>query len=284
MGCKSSKYIIKSSKEYGEKFLKNKEFEKAAYQFLLAECYQEASDAYYQAYLASKNKKFLYDCYKAYPNNNQHILEKLAYIEMDDNNFFKAGRNFQELAMESKDNKKAIEYYIKAADCYKCENKPVNTSENIHRAADLLSIEIGDFEKATNYYHYLTNNCQSYLVNNYCFKNILCQLIQDIKKSSFQNTKELINLLITNHFKFHNSSEHIFIENILNAIEKNDLSLFTKEAYDYDKQYKLDGWTTKILLEIKRNIKISEYSLKTHEHCEYSLKTHELTSEYSNWS
>jgi len=231
-----------NSREISEKFLNSK---------------FEASNFYVEAAKSFK----LFDTKEAI------ATYKMALIGfMEANRFQTAAKCWRDVAMLEEERKEyvaAIAAYDKAADCYFAEDTNATGNEMLLKCANVCA-EQEDYKKAIEYYERVASTAKGlgvHAVKDHYYKASLLALVIGAKEGNLGYIREKLQKYAKVNQPYNGSKEMKFIENMTNAVDKDDVKKYTKIVYDYDKLYNLNDWTTKLLLEVKRTLQSQKVNI-----------------------
>jgi len=248
-------------------------YDKAAAQFKIAKCYDQAADAYVRAAeLSEKLKntheasKYYHEAAKAYKNVSASDAVKMftvaVTLHMDNNRFSTAAKLYKEIAeLEEKQMnvKEAIQAWTEAANCYEAEDSKASANKCLLQVAALSASE-NDYKRAIQIYEQVAtvssdNNLARWSVKDYLFKAALCHLVLGAKQGDIAAAESALQRYIGTFAAFDVTRESTFLTNIFESFNKEDVEEFTTHIAKYDSIYKLDPWTAKILLDVKTILK-----------------------------
>lgn len=237
--------------------LSGKAFERAA------EVYSTISDQTYEA--ASKWS----DAGKAYKNvdSSKAIVPFQNAIE-----HYAQSARFQQCARLQKDlgelyendlrdQKAALDAYIKAADYYDMDDSKSNANTMRLKTASLTALN-GNYAEAAETFEAvaqaaLNNNLLKYGAREHLLRAGLCRLCI----SDMVGAQRAVETYSSMDPSFPSSREGRLLQDILESVEQGDAEAFTNHVFEYDSVSKLDEWKTTILLKIKKDIKAAEEDL-----------------------
>jgi len=247
-------------------------FDKAAAQFKINKEWDEAGKAYVRAAEVSEHLKMDLETCNYYSSagkafKNGSIKEAIrcfklcVTLHMDNNRFSTAAKIFQQIAeLEEKSENipGAIQAYEKAAECFFSEDSQSSGNQMLLKIAHFAA-EREDYKKAIEIFEKvsaasLDNKLLSYSVKDYLFKASLIQLVMGAKHGDSSNVITAIDKYKDLHPAYDGSRECKFIENITTAYQEDDLKKFVDTVFNYDKIYKLDTWTSGLLLAVKNTM------------------------------
>jgi len=248
-------------------------FDKAAAQFKMMKQWDEAGDAYIKmAECAEKigNEAEAVAAYanagKAFKNGNTKEAIKAfriaADMRMTSNAFQQAGKIHIEIASIEEKNlniKGAIKAFSDAADCFQAEGSVPSENQALLKVAELSAAE-EDYDRAIMVYEKvataaLESTLLKYSAKDYFFKASLCQLVLCAKHGDMKVLEDKLERYKDQHPAFDGDRSCKLIESCMKAFEDDDVDAFTDHVYSYDKIYKLDHWTSALLLIVKKIIK-----------------------------
>jgi len=247
-------------------------FDKAAAQYKINKEWDEAGKAYVRAAEVSeliKNEleacNFYNSAGKAFKNGSIKEAIKCfklcVTMHMDNNRFSTAAKIFQsiaELEEKSENIPGAIQAYEKAAECFFSEDSQSSGNQMLLKIAHFAA-DREDYKKAIEIFEKvsaasLDNKLLSYSVKDYLFKASLIQLVMGAKNGDSSNVTIAIEKYKDLHPAYVDSRECKFIENVTTAYQQDDLKKFVDVVFGYDKIYKLDNWTSGLLLAVKNTM------------------------------
>jgi len=248
-------------------------FQKAAAQYKASKEWDQAGDAYVKAAeLCEKSKDGTSACSnyveaaKVYshssPKDAVRIYKIAIQLHTDENRFSTAAKLWKDVATIEEKNlnaKDAIAAYTKAADCYEAENAASSANQMWIKVAD-LSAQEDDFKQAIQIYEKVAAvSAESQLgrhsVKDYLFKALLCRFVTEAKAGDVSTLSETIEKYKDRYPVFDGSRECKLIEGCVTAFKAEDVDKFTEIVFKYDQISRLDGWSSKVLLDIKTVMK-----------------------------
>jgi len=247
-------------------------FDKAAAQYKINKEWDEAGKAYIRAAEISEVLKndlescnFYNSAGKAFKNGTIkeaiRCFKLCVTLHMDNNRFSTAAKIFQQIAeLEEKSENipGAIQAYEKAAECFFSEDSQSSGNQMLLKIAHFAA-EREDYKKAIEIFEKvsaasLDNKLLSYSVKDYLFKSSLIQLVMGAKNGDSSNVIIALDKYKDLHPAYDGSRECKFIENVTTAYQQDDLKKFVDIVFNYDKIYKLDTWTSGLLLAVKNTM------------------------------
>jgi len=247
-------------------------FDKAAAQFKINKEWDEAGKAYVRAAEVSEHLKMDLETCNYYSSagkafKNGSIKEAIrcfklcVTLHMDNNRFSTAAKIFQQIAeLEEKAENipGAIQAYEKAAECFFSEDSHSSGNQMLLKIAHFAA-EREDYKKAIDIFEKvsaasLDNKLLSYSVKDYLFEASLIQLVMGAKHGDSSNVIIAVEKYKDLHPAYDGSRECKFIENVTTAYQEDDLKKFVDTVFNYDKIYKLDTWTSGLLLAVKNTM------------------------------
>lgn len=154
---------------------------------------------------------------------------------------------------------KAIEHFQSAADFYVAEGQQAGANPCLLRVATMAA-QLEDYDKAVGIYEQVSegsidNQLLHYSVKEYLMKAALCRFAnfkgqEKGAEEMKQHLERYQNLDVT----FMDTREAKLLWSILEAFEKQDVSIFQTAVAEYDRISRLDEWKTNILLRIKKKL------------------------------
>lgn len=151
----------------------------------------------------------------------------------------------------------AVQHYEQAADYFKVEENHISAKKCLLKIAEYASSEFHDYNKAINIYqevafHDLKTPILQYNVKDSLFKAVLCNLCIDVV-----NAKHALDFYMKEYPAFQVTMQYGFLKTMIECIEDADADAFSKAVRDFDNTCRLGTWHTKMLLQIKKQIKES---------------------------
>jgi len=244
-------------------------FDKAAAQFKLNKEWDEAAKVYVRAAHVSEQLKneleacnFYSNAAKCYKNTSPkdaiRTFRLAVQLHMESNRFSAAAKIYQAIAeLEEKLEliPQAIESYNKAAECFFSEDSQSNAHQMLLKVAHFAARR-DDYKKAVEIFEKvatgsLDNRLLIHSVKEYYFKAMLCHLCMCAKSLDSSPALEALEKYKDTYPGFDGSREAKLIEGIAGTFQTADVQKFTDIVFQYDRIYKLDNWTTSMLLDIK---------------------------------
>jgi alpha-soluble NSF attachment protein len=203
---------------------------------------------------------------KAYKNCNGKQAVKMfrvvATMHTDGNRFMSAAKIYKQIATleaEEFDFKTAVSDWQKAADYYEASDSPVHMNTCLLAAADLIAAELEDYKGAGELYEKISENATGggeWSVSSHLYKATLCKWMQDLAKGDLTDTEYSFNRYKELYPKFDDSKERKFLEQCLDAWNKDSSDEFTLCIFNYNKRYsQLDTFSTRVFTKIKAALK-----------------------------
>jgi len=245
--------------------------EKAAAQYKLNKNWQEAGEVYAQmAQIYTDKLREQHDAgvnwqnaAKAFSNVNTReairCYQAAVDILMENNKFNIAAKLWREMGtIQEKEHQlaTAMQSYQKAADCYEADNAAANATA-MHVKVAGLSAEVGDYKRAISIYEKvskasLDNSALRWSVKDYLFKALLCHFVMQAPSHKLDLVSSKLEQYLDMCPSLDNTREKQLIENLIEAFNADDSDKFADHVFRYDEISKLDNWTAKVLLDIKK--------------------------------
>lgn len=147
----------------------------------------------------------------------------------------------------------AIAAYELAAEYYNGEGAATSANKVLLKVA-LFSSQLERYDRAIEIFERvaassLDNTLTKFSVKEYFLQGALCHLCTGELVAGRRALERYLDLDLT----FHGSREAVFLDDIMQAIEADDVDLFTSKIVEYDRISKLNHWKTTILLRIKNS-------------------------------
>jgi len=94
-----------------------------------------------------------------------------------------------------------------------------------------------------------------FAVQDYLYKALLCRFVIDAKKGETRDVMASISRYTEIYPQFANHRECKLIQALMKAFNDDDPKKFTDILFNFDKVTKLDDWSTKMLVQVKRVLK-----------------------------
>lgn len=245
-------------------------FEKAANNFKLAKCWNDAADMYTklaECHLKSDSKHEAAGAFveaakaaaKTQPQLSTELLHKAVGIYTDMGRLNMAARQLKEIAeTQEKQNQKeeAITFYEQAADLFETEGSTSEATKCRLKIAEFCadpdmaryhkSVEI--FEDAAK--RAVENNLLKFSARGYLLNAGICAMCYTSAadmEAKLQKYRDI-------DLQFQASREDNLLSGLVEAYGKGDDKMFATMLAEYDSVTRLDAWKTKVLLVVKRRI------------------------------
>lgn len=247
---------------------------KAASQFKMNKNWKEAGDTYVQ--MAEVYESKLKDPFEAASSYDQaakaykncDIKEAIRCFilavenQMENNRFASAAKIWKEVGgLHEKEYqlKEAMSAYSKAADCFEAENSTANAN-GCHVKVAGLAAETEDYDKAVKIYEKLMKACLDnsslrWSVKDYQFRALLCKFVVAAKNGDLDDVEATCNRYRDMNPQFDDTRECNLILDLIEDFKEDDENKFTDHVFRFDEIIKLDNWTAKVLLQIKKSLK-----------------------------
>jgi len=248
--------------------------DKASAQFKITRDWKKAGDAYIRAAEISMQLKnemeaatFYLNAAKVFKNisSTDSIVAytKCAMMHSDNNRFSSAAKMYQAIGeLEEKEEhiEAALAAYEKSAECFQADGE--NANPILLKVAHFYA-QKADYKKAVELFEKvsvssLENRLTAYSVKDYLFKSGLCHLVMSAESGDVSCMSSVLDRYKDMDPKFDGSRELKLIENIVQAYQDGDVNKFTDVVFNYDRIYKLDNWTSSLLLNIKQTIQSTQ--------------------------
>jgi len=189
-------------------------------------------------------------------------LEQAAQRKIDENRIVGAAQHYKKIAeLRSKNGEFIIaaRYYEKAAELVDIEGQPSSATQLLASAAQCYAHDADHYEKAAEMYERVaTEVAQSestmrrYFVPDHLFHAGICFLAFDVVTA-----RKALERFSGNRSDFSGTKQYRNLEAFIKAAEDNDETAFTNAVLQYESNSGclLDSWKTRILLNVKRQIK-----------------------------
>eukprot|EP00743_Colponemidia_sp_Colp-15_P001732 GILK01001892.1.p1 GENE.GILK01001892.1~~GILK01001892.1.p1 ORF type:complete len:305 (+),score=61.81 GILK01001892.1:41-916(+) len=149
----------------------------------------------------------------------------------------------------------SIESYQQAGDMYAMEDAATTANQCFLKVAD-MSAALENYERAIEIYEKVAsgsvdNALIKFSCKDYFFKSLLCRLASSGDTIGGRSALERYNDLMPS---FSQTREYKLCEQIMTALDDNNVEGFTDAVYDFDSISKLDTLKTALLLKIKGHI------------------------------
>lgn len=248
-------------------------YERAGAQFKIAQDWDAAGDAYYQAAANAEKagethtatSKYV-DAAKAYKQGNKAEAIKMydiaVQMHMDNNKFNQAAKLYKEMGIlheQTMDNQKAIKAYKSAADCWKGEDSMAHCNQMLLKVAEISASEM-DYKQAISLWEQVAKSSvesalMRHSVKEYLFNAGLCHMALGAKKEDMSVALDKLERYKDLHPAFDNSRECKLLATCCECFEENNVDAFTDAVFKYDQIYKLSNMTADLLLIVKQALK-----------------------------
>lgn len=247
-------------------------YAKAANSYKMAKKWREAGDCFCKCadlqkegakHEAATNYINGAGCYKkVWAEGAISALSKAVDCYTDMGRFAMAAKQEQAIGeiyeTELVDLPKACEAYTQAADWYQGEESSSSANKALLKVA-AFSAQLENYDRAIEIYEQVAtqaidNNLLKWGAREYFLKAGLCQMATgDIltARRAADRYKEIFP-------SFQDTRESKFLEDLLTAVEEEDVEKFTNVVAEYDSMTRLDAWYTTILLRIKKQLQEEE--------------------------
>lgn len=250
-----------------EKFLQAGTQYKAMTNWLrAAAAYQRASD------MSSKSKcesDFVSDCEdaarcfrKAKDRRSTELFEKVVDMYAQQQRYSQAAKFCLTIAEDS-EGQEALSWMQKAVRYHRSDNGKVTANEVVVKMADMY-IKLGDYDEARKIFDKQARDALDDRVSRggarkLFFTALLCQLAQLTSNSISEGLGQLTERFeeyceLDNQFNEH-TREHIFIAEVIKAIESQDIDAFEVAVTEYDEIVPLDDKKMKMVLKAKQALR-----------------------------
>ena len=153
------------------------------------------------------------------------------------------------------DYKNAIDYYTRSVDYYGMADMESNSTRYMIKLATLSALDPNKAEGSIIMFetiaeNYSKNKLTIHNVSEYLFRAGLCRLL----KNDITVARNAIGNYSVEYPAFSSRREATLLNMILDALEDRDINAFTASVIDYNDELAIDGWTTSMLLTIKKTI------------------------------
>lgn len=246
-------------------------YEKAAAQYKMSKNWAEAGAVYRACAELYRDKlKEPHDESVAYENaakafKNVDTREALkcyghaVELLMENNKFSMAAKIWKEMgSLQEKehDTRAAINSFQKAGDCYEADNSQANTTAMLAKVA-ALSADAGDYKKAIQIWEKISkssleNSALRWSVKDYLFRALLCHFVLAAPSHQLDGVSAKLEQYVDMCPAMDGTREKALIEDLVNDFADQDPDAFADHVFRFDEIQKLDNWTAKVLLEIKK--------------------------------
>eukprot|EP00698_Gefionella_okellyi_P014793 TRINITY_DN4114_c0_g1_i1.p1 TRINITY_DN4114_c0_g1~~TRINITY_DN4114_c0_g1_i1.p1 ORF type:complete len:298 (-),score=75.90 TRINITY_DN4114_c0_g1_i1:19-888(-) len=202
------------------------------------------------------------NCYKKVSSSDAVDCLKLACeIYTDLGKFIQAARLYKDIASifeGDMDLANACEYYEKAADFFQTEESGASASDCLLKVG-LFSAQLEKYDRAVDIYEKVAsdsidNTLRKFSVRDYLLRAGICHLCTGdtiTSRRALDRYREMDS-------SFGTSREGKLLEQLVDAVEAQDLDKFISVIHEFDSISKLDSWKTTMLLRIRKNISSAE--------------------------
>ncbi|KAJ3226960.1 vesicular-fusion protein S17 [Clydaea vesicula] len=235
--------LQKKLKEAGDCFLKQADC------CLKAGEKDEASSSYINASKAFK---------KGYPQESVDALSLAVGILSERGRFQAAATNQKQIAeiyeVDLENFEKSLNAYELAAEWFSGEDSNAQASACQLKAANLAA-HLEQYQKAIEKFEQVAkqsmeNNLTKWSVRDYLLKAGICILCTQ----DYINARQALDRYRAMDMTFEGTREFKLLNDLLDALENQDVEQFTNVVFDFDKMTKLDNWKTTLLLRVKKSI------------------------------
>ena len=215
-----------------------------------------------------------YNCYEKIEigDESKYIFDKINSILEKEKNYFKIGKNYENLAIKEENKQKwviSIEHYLKAIKYFGKDDKHENAKIDIYikltklmvfhsypHADEKVPLMLENIAK-----YYSKNITSKYLSNEYYGKAILTRLYFN---NNNQETNEYLIIYEKRDKLFEESNIYILCNDIIDSIEKQDIDKLNSSIQKYKEKNELDDYMKFIIDKIverekqKKLLKIEE--------------------------
>jgi len=249
-------------------------FDKAAAQFKITKDWKKAGDSYIRGAEISMQLKNEMEAATFYLNAAKVLKQvssadsiiaytKCAQMHSDNNRFSSAAKMYQAIGeLEEKEEHidAALAAYEKSAECFQADNE--NANQILLKVAHFYA-QKANYKKSVELFEKvgvasLDNRLTAYSVKDYLFKAGLCHLVMAAESGDVSSMSSVLDRYKDMDPKFDGSRELKLIENMVQSYQDGDVSKFTDVVFNYDRIYKLDNWTSSLLLNIKQTIQSTQ--------------------------
>jgi len=249
-------------------------YAKAGAQYKISKDWDQAARAYIQAAELAEKTKQAHDacthyveaakCFKNGASFTEAVrVYRLAILlHMDANRFSTAAKLWKEVAeIEQKrgDNKSAIDAWNECANAYEASDGQASANQALLKVAELSASE-EDYKRAVTIYEKVAkisveSSLGRHSVKDYLFKAALCHFALEARAGDVKGLGETIEKYKDQFPMFDGSRECKLIESCMAAFNEDNVDKFTEHLVKFNSVSPLDGWTSKILLDIKNALK-----------------------------
>ena len=195
---------------------------------------------------------------KTHPKEAITCLQKAVQILSEKGRFQTAANNQKQIAeiyeSDLNDEEAALSAYQIAADWYFTEDSQSLGNSCLVKVAALAG-SLGQYMTAVDKFETVANasvdnNLTKWSVREYLLKAGICLLCS----SDYIRARNSFDRYCALDMTFNGTREYKFLIDLLDAIEAQDVVLFTDIIVEFDKLTKLDAWKTTLLLKVKKCI------------------------------
>lgn len=247
-------------------------FERAANQYKLAKCWNDAADCYVklaECHLKCDSKHEAASAYvdaakvlaKTQPQASTQYLHKAVSLYTDMGRLNMAARQLKEIAENNEKQglkDEAITFYEQAADLFETEGSSSEATKCKLKVAE-FSAELGKFSRAVDIFEEaakraVENNLLKFSARGYLLNAgicVLCYASLDTIETKLEKYRDI-------DLQFSGSREDTLMAGLLESFRKGDDAMFSTHLAEFDSVIRLDAWKTKILLQAKRRLQDME--------------------------
>lgn len=120
-----------------------------------------------------------------------------------------------------------------------------------------LTAEAGEYKKAISLWEKISkssleNSALRWGVKDYLFRALLCHFVLAAPSHQLQGVSDKLEQYVDMCPQMDNTREKTLIEDLIADFAENDSDAFADHVFRFDEIQKLDNWTAKVLLEIKK--------------------------------
>eukprot|EP00818_Percolomonas_sp_WS_P010336 CAMPEP_0117442882 /NCGR_PEP_ID=MMETSP0759-20121206/4392_1 /TAXON_ID=63605 /ORGANISM="Percolomonas cosmopolitus, Strain WS" /LENGTH=228 /DNA_ID=CAMNT_0005234807 /DNA_START=870 /DNA_END=1556 /DNA_ORIENTATION=+ len=186
-------------------------------------------------------------------------LQKAIILFAEDGKFQTAAKHEQEIAElyeEMENYEKAVEHYKIAKNYFENENSK-SSSIKCYVALGHIEATRENYDEAIEAFESAGNMCVddkllTWSAKEYFFKAALCHLCKKKHFEDIDDFKETLESYADNDVHFQDCAEMKLLNQMVAAIEEQNVTELTNAIRDYNNLKKLDSWKTTILLRVKK--------------------------------
>ncbi|KAI5285784.1 vesicular-fusion protein S17 [Ascosphaera acerosa] len=199
---------------------------------------------------------------KSDPEDAARVIQGAIQHYTSKGNFRRAASYQQNLGelyeVELGDEAAALLAYEKAAEWYESDNAEALANKYYLKVADLAAI-MKDYQKAVDNFEKvgkssINNHLTKWSVKDYFMKAAMCHLAT----GDLVATRRALQTYVDVDNTFLDTREYVLLNDLVQAVEDGDETVFADKLFAFDRMSKLDKWKTTVFLRIKENIQEKE--------------------------